>query len=108
MPKIGIVAGSFVLEGAVRRNCQVRVIREAVEVFHGKINSLKRFKDDAREVLAGFECGIGIEDCNDLKVGDVLEVFETVEIARTLGSPVKAAETAAASGQGSDNGRDKA
>ena len=102
VPKIGIVAGSFVLEGAVRRNCQVRVIRDAVEVFHGKINSLKRFKDDAKEVLAGFECGIGIEDCNDLKVGDIMEVFETVEIARTLG-----ALTASAAG-GNDNGRDKA
>jgi len=104
VPKIGIVAGSFVLEGAVRRNCQVRVIRDSVEVFHGKINSLRRFKDDAKEVLAGFECGIGIEDCNDLKVGDLLEVFETIEIARTLGSPVKAAEGA----QGGENGRDKA
>jgi translation initiation factor IF-2 len=89
VPKIGIVAGSFVLEGAVRRNCQVRVIRESVEIFHGKINSLKRFKDDAKEVLAGFECGIGIEDCNDLKTGDQLEVYETIEIARTLSSPSK-------------------
>jgi translation initiation factor IF-2 len=110
VPKIGVVAGSFVLEGAVRRNCQVRVIRESVEVFHGKINSLRRFKDDAKEVLAGFECGIGIEDCNDLKVGDILEVFETIEIARTLSSPVKAASAKAevgASGAGSENGRDK-
>jgi len=104
VPKIGVVAGSFVLEGAVRRNCQVRVIRDSVEVFHGKLNSLKRFKDDAREVLAGFECGIGIEDCTDIKVGDILEAYETVEVARTLGSPVKAAEGA----QGSENGRDKA
>ncbi len=104
VPKIGVVAGSFVLEGAVRRNCQVRVIRDSVEVFHGKLNSLKRFKDDAKEVLAGFECGIGIEDCTDLKVGDILEVYETVEVARTLGSPVNAAEGA----QGSENGRDKA
>ena len=96
VPKIGIVAGSFVLEGAVRRNCQVRVIRDSVEVFHGKLNSLKRFKDDAKEVLAGFECGIGIEGCEDLKVGDIMEVFETVEIARTLSVP------------GNENGRDKA
>jgi translation initiation factor IF-2 len=106
VPKIGIVAGSFVLEGAVRRNCQVRVIRESVEIFHGKINSLKRFKDDAKEVLAGFECGVGIEDCTDLKTGDILEVYETIEIARTLSSP--AAGKAEAAGQGSESGRDKA
>ncbi|MGA2545680.1 MAG: translation initiation factor IF-2 [Rectinemataceae bacterium] len=108
VPKIGSIAGSFVLEGAVRRNCQVRVIRDSVEVFHGKLNSLRRFKDDAKEVLAGFECGIGIEDFNDFKVGDVFEVFETIEIARTLGSTAKAAEVAGASGAGSESGRDKA
>ena len=73
------------LEGAVHRNSQVRIIRDAVEIFQGKINSLKRFKDDAKEVVAGFECGIGIENCTDLKEGDMLEIFETVEIARTLG-----------------------
>jgi len=105
VPKIGIIAGSFVTEGAVRRNCSVRVIREEIEVFQGKITSLKRFKDDAKEVLAGFECGIGIEDCNDLKVGDTLEVYETVEIARTLGSASTPQEAASAGG---DNGRDKA
>ena len=101
VPKIGIVAGCFVLEGAVRRNCQVRVIREEIEIFQGKISSLKRFKDDAKEVLAGFECGIGIENCNDLKTGDILEVYEMVEIARTLGSSAQPAG-------GNDNGRDKA
>ncbi|MFZ2913901.1 MAG: translation initiation factor IF-2 [Rectinemataceae bacterium] len=84
VPKIGIIAGSYVLEGVIRRTSQVRVIREEVEIYQGKITSLKRFKDDAREVTAGFECGIGIENCNDLKVGDILEVYETVEIARTL------------------------
>jgi translation initiation factor IF-2 len=104
VPKIGIIAGSFVTEGAVRRNCSVRVIRDSIEVFQGKITSLKRFKDDAKEVLAGFECGIGIEDCGDLKVGDILEVYETVEIARTLGTPAAAQEGAG----GSENGRDKA
>ena len=101
VPKIGIVAGCFVLEGAVRRNCQVRVIREDIEIFQGKISSLKRFKDDAKEVLAGFECGIGIENCNDLKTGDILEVYEMIEIARTLGA------SAAVAG-GNDDGRDKA
>jgi len=78
-----------------------------VEIFHGKINSLKRFKDDAKEVLAGFECGIGIEDCNDLKVGDTMEVYETIEIARTLSSPVKS-EGGAAKGDSAKGGSAKA
>ena len=95
VPKVGIVAGCYMLEGAVRRHCQVRVIREEIEIFQGKISSLKRFKDDAREVVAGYECGIGIENCNDLKEGDMLEIYETVEVARTLGKP-------------EDNGSDKA
>jgi translation initiation factor IF-2 len=88
VPKIGIVAGCFVLEGLVKRNCQVRVIREEIEIFQGKITSLKRFKDDAKEVAAGYECGIGIENCTDLQTGDTLEVYETVEIARTLSPAV--------------------
>jgi len=87
VPKVGIVAGCYMLEGAVRRHCQVRVIREEIEIFQGKISSLKRFKDDAKEVVAGYECGIGIENCNDLKEGDMLEIYETVEVARTLGKP---------------------
>ncbi|MDD3981168.1 MAG: translation initiation factor IF-2 [Spirochaetia bacterium] len=95
VPKVGIVAGCYMLEGSVRRHCQVRVIREAIEIFQGKISSLKRFKDDAKEVVAGYECGIGIENCNDLKEGDMLEIYETVEVARTLGKP-------------EDNGSDKA
>ena len=94
VPKIGVVAGCFVLEGLVRRNCTVRVIRESIEVHEGKISSLKRFKDDAKEVVAGYECGIGIEGCNDLKTGDILEVYETVEIARTLSSPLPASAKA--------------
>ncbi len=88
VPKVGIVAGCFVLEGLVKRNCQVRVIREDIEIFQGKITSLKRFKDDAKEVAAGYECGIGIENCNDLQTGDTLEVYETIEVARTLSPAV--------------------
>ena len=95
VPKVGIVAGCYMLEGAVRRHCQVRVIREAIEIFQGKISSLKRFKDDAREVVAGYECGIGIENCNDLREGDLLEIYETVEVARSLS-------------KAEDNGSDKA
>jgi translation initiation factor IF-2 len=85
VPKIGIIAGCYMLEGAVHRNSQVRIIREQIEIFQGKINSLKRFKDDAKEVVAGFECGIGIDNCSDLQEGDILEIFETVEVARSLG-----------------------
>ncbi|MCX7025810.1 MAG: translation initiation factor IF-2 [Spirochaetes bacterium] len=84
VPKIGIIAGCFVLEGAVKRSASVRVIREGIEIFSGKISSLKRFKDDAREVAQGYECGIGLENCHDLKQGDLLEVFEQVQISRKL------------------------
>jgi translation initiation factor IF-2 len=94
VPKIGVIAGCFVLEGTVKRNSKVRVIRDSIEVHQGNISSLRRFKDDAKEVAAGYECGIGIADCNDIKEGDIFEVYEMVEIARTLG--------------GSANGRDKA
>ena len=78
--KVGAIAGSFVQEGVVNRTAQVRVLRDNAVVYEGRISSLKRFKDDAREVAAGYECGIGIENYNDLKPGDVLEFFviETV------------------------------
>jgi translation initiation factor IF-2 len=68
----------------------VRVVRDAVEIFDGTISSLKRFKDDVREVREGFECGIGVENFNDLKTGDVIECYRTESIARTLESPVPA------------------
>jgi translation initiation factor IF-2 len=83
VPKIGMIAGSYVLDGRIERNAKVRVLREQVIVYDGKLNSLKRFKDDAKEVKAGFECGIGIENFNDLKVGDILEVYELQEIKAT-------------------------
>jgi translation initiation factor IF-2 len=86
VPKVGIVAGCFVTEGVVKRNCQVRVIRDSIEIFQGNLSSLKRFKDDVKEVAAGYECGIGIENCNDLKESDTLEFYEMVEVARTLDS----------------------
>jgi translation initiation factor IF-2 len=84
IPKIGTVAGCFVTEGKVTRQSQIRVIRDAVHVFSGKLASLKRFKDDAREVVAGYECGLTIESFNDIKIGDVLEAYEIVEEAATL------------------------
>ncbi|MCE5257376.1 MAG: translation initiation factor IF-2, partial [Spirochaetaceae bacterium] len=105
VPKVGIVAGCYMLEGVVHRNSQVRIIRDAIEIFQGKINSLKRFKDDAKEVTAGFECGIGIENCNDLKEGDILEIYETVEVARTLGQA--SSEKPASERQADSNGAEK-
>ena len=82
--KVGTVAGCYVLEGFVRRGSLVRVLRENVVVHSGELDSLKRFKDDVREVKAGFECGLSVKNFDDLKVGDQLEVYEVVEIARTL------------------------
>jgi translation initiation factor IF-2 len=84
VPKIGVIAGCMVNDGKITRNAQVRLLRDNV-VFHtGKIGSLRRFKDDAKEVLKGYECGIGIDKFNDLKVGDTIEAFEIVEEAATL------------------------
>jgi translation initiation factor IF-2 len=84
VPKAGVIAGSFVRHGTVSRHGRVRIIRDGVEVYDGVIGSLRRFKDDVREVREGFECGIGIENFNDLKVGDVIECYRTEEVARTL------------------------
>ena len=82
--KVGAVAGCYVLEGNVKRGAQVRVLRDNVVIHTGDIDSLKRFKEDVREVKAGFECGISLKNFNDLKEGDQLEVFEVMEVARTL------------------------
>ena len=84
VPKIGVIAGCHVLDGKIPRSAGVRLLRESVVVFDGKILSLKRFKDDAKEVLAGFDCGIGIEGYNDLRVGDVIEAYITEQIERKL------------------------
>jgi translation initiation factor IF-2 len=86
VPKIGTIAGCYVQTGIVKRSCTINVIRDQVVIHHGKIASLKRFKDDAREVAAGYECGIGLEGFDDIHVGDMFEVIETVEIARKLSS----------------------
>ena len=83
-PKIGLVAGCFVTEGAVRRNRPIRVLRDNVVIFEGELESLRRFKDDVNEVKAGTECGIAVKNYNDVQVGDQIEVFEKVEVARTL------------------------
>jgi translation initiation factor IF-2 len=84
--RIGTIAGCSVRSGIINRQGRVRVIRDGVEVFDGTIASLKRFKDDVREVREGFECGIAVENFNDIKVGDVIECYRTEEVARTLAS----------------------
>ncbi|HYS19968.1 MAG TPA: translation initiation factor IF-2 [Gemmatimonadales bacterium] len=91
--KVGTIAGSFVRSGIIPRTARVRVIRDGVEVYDGTLSSLKRFKDDAREVREGFECGIGVENFNDIKVGDLIEAYRIEEVARSLdvGSRAKGA-----------------
>jgi translation initiation factor IF-2 len=84
VPKIGVIAGCHVTSGKVTRGAEVHIIRDGVQILSGKINSLKRFKDDAKEVEAGFECGIGVENFNDIQVGDQFEVFQIKEIAKKL------------------------
>jgi translation initiation factor IF-2 len=84
VPKAGTVAGCYVLSGTVKRSASVNVIRDGIVIHTGKIASLRRFKDDAREVAAGYECGIGLEDFDTVQVNDQLEVFEFVEVARHL------------------------
>ena len=83
-PKFGAIAGCMVIEGTVYRNRPIRVLREDVVIFEGELESLRRFKDDASEVRSGMECGIGVKSYNDVKVGDKIEVFEKVQVARTL------------------------
>jgi translation initiation factor IF-2 len=82
VPNAGVVAGCMVTSGEIFRNNRVRVVREGSIVYEGSIASLKRFRDDARSVREGFECGVGVENFNDLKEGDVLEFFETIEVTR--------------------------
>ncbi|WP_296642573.1 EF-Tu/IF-2/RF-3 family GTPase, partial [Thiobacillus sp. 65-1402] len=82
--KIGTIAGCYVLDGVVKRGAGVRVLRNNVVVHQGELDSLKRFKDDVKEVKANFECGLSLKNFNDIQEGDILEVFEVVEVARSL------------------------
>jgi translation initiation factor IF-2 len=79
IPKAGTVAGCYVTDGLIRRSARGRLVRDGVQIFEGKFGSLKRFKDDVREVQTGFECGIGLDGFNDVKVGDVIEAYEVQE-----------------------------
>jgi translation initiation factor IF-2 len=84
IPKVGTIAGCQVIDGAIKRDSEVRLLRDNVVVYTGKIGSLKRFKDDASEVRTGMECGIGIQNYNDIKAGDVIEAFLTEKVATQL------------------------
>lgn len=84
VPKLGLIAGCYVKQGRIQRNSKVRLLRDGTVIYEGNVGSLRRFKDDAKEVKEGFECGIGIENFNDIKVGDLIEAFELVETARKL------------------------
>ena len=82
--KVGTIAGCMVLEGLVKRAARVRLLRDSTVIWTGELDSLKRFKDDVREVKEGFECGLSLKNYDDIKEGNQLEVFEVKEVARTL------------------------
>jgi translation initiation factor IF-2 len=83
VPRVGAIAGCYVTNGVITRGSKVRFLREGTIIWKGEISSLRRFKDDVREVASGFECGIGLSDFQDLKEGDIIETFEEREIPRT-------------------------
>ena len=83
VPKVGVIAGGYVTEGEINRDDKVRIVREGTVVYEGKIASLRRFKDDVKSVARGYECGIGIDGYQDIKVGDTIEGFKEVEVERT-------------------------
>lgn len=92
IPRVGVIAGGMVTEGKITRGASVRLIRDRVVVYQGKVASLRRFKDDVREVTAGYECGVGLENFQDVKIGDVLEVFAVEQVARRLHAKPQEAE----------------
>jgi translation initiation factor IF-2 len=81
---VGTIAGCYVLDGKIHRNTKVNLVRDGIVVYTGELASLKRFKDDAKEVAAGYECGLSIKNYNDIRTGDIIEGFEEVEVKRTL------------------------
>ena len=84
IPKVGAIAGCYVTDGKFERGQKVRLVREGVVIYDGKMSSLRRFKDDVKEVQSGYECGIGIENFNDIKLGDTIECYFTEEIRPEL------------------------
>jgi translation initiation factor IF-2 len=92
VPRVGTVAGCMVTQGELQRRSRIRVVRDAVQIYGGELGSLKRFKDDVREVREGFECGLNINNFNDIKVGDTIECYRVEEVARTLAGVAAAAD----------------
>jgi translation initiation factor IF-2 len=86
IPKVGVIAGSYITDGKITRTAEIRLLRDNVVIFEGKISSLKRFKDDASEVTRGYECGIGIQNFNDVKIGDTIEAFVTEKVMADVGA----------------------
>jgi len=84
VPKIGTIAGCYVTDGKVERNAKIRLLRQGVVVFTGSLASLRRFKDDMKEVVTGYECGVGLENYNDIRIGDTLEAYVMDEVAGKL------------------------
>jgi translation initiation factor IF-2 len=84
VPKLGVIAGSYVLSGTIQRDAKARLVRDGIVIYEGRIGSLRRFKDDVREVAQGYECGIGIDGYQDVKEGDLIEAYEVREVARSL------------------------
>ena len=82
--KVGTIAGCIVKEGKLRRSARVRLIRDGIVIYTGELGSLKRFKDDVKEVLTGYECGLNITNYNDVKVGDLIEAYEEIEVKKSL------------------------
>ncbi len=93
--KVGTIAGCYVSDGVIDRKGRARLMRGGITIYDGEIESLKRFKDDVKEVREGFECGVGIANFNDIKVGDIIECYQVEEVARTL------------AGSGSSAGQDR-
>ncbi len=91
IPGVGLIAGCLVTDGKITRNSQARLVRDSIVVHNGKVGSLKRFKDDAREVQSGYECGIGLDNFSDVKAGDIVEAYEMEQVARRLGAPTRGA-----------------
>ena len=83
-PKLGAIAGCMVVDGVIKRNNPIRVLRDNVVIYEGELESLRRFKDDVNEVKQNMECGIGVKNYNDVKVGDQIEVYERVQVAREI------------------------
>jgi translation initiation factor IF-2 len=84
VPRLGVIAGSYVRSGTIRRNAKARLVRDGVVVYDGRVGSLRRFKDDVSEVRDGYECGIGLENYQDLKDSDLIEAYEVEEVARSI------------------------